>query len=230
MNDLKDNLNNVRARVRKACIGSGRDPHSVQILAVSKRHSKLKIKVLYDLGQTAFGENTVQEGLEKIRELADLNIEWHFIGPVQSNKTRDICRHFSWVHSVDRKKILTRLSAQRDPAAGPLNICIQVNIDHEPQKAGVTPECTAELAQCALDLPGIRLRGLMAIPRPDQRSKDLNNSFVQMTELFTNLRAQGIELDTLSMGMSADLESAVAAGSTMVRVGTDLLGSRTAVE
>jgi len=226
MNDLKDNLNNVRSRVNNAALAHGIDPSEIQILAVSKRHSADTIRALHDLGQAAFGENVVQEALVKIEELKSLKLEWHFIGPVQSNKTRDVAGHFDWVHSVDRVKVLNRLSQQRDRALSPLNVCIQINIDGEPQKAGVTPEGAAKLAELAIQLPRINLRGLMAIPRPGQDIDDPSNSFYRMAALFGAFQAQGFNLDTLSMGMSADLEAAVAAGSTMVRIGTDLMGSR----
>ena len=226
MNDLKDNLHNVRSRVRKACFEHEIDPESVRILAVSKRHSASRIRNLSSLGQSAFGENMVQEALLKIDELKDLDLEWHFIGPVQSNETRDIANRFDWIHSIDREKILRRVSAQRDSSMTPLNICIQVNIDDEPQKAGVRPEDTVGLATLAAQLPGVRLRGLMAIPEPGQDIDDPANSFVRMADLFKALKQHGFELDTLSMGMSGDLEAAVAAGSTMVRIGTDLMGSR----
>jgi pyridoxal phosphate enzyme (YggS family) len=226
MNDLKDNLNNVRSRVDKAALAHGIDPSEIQILAVSKRHSADTIRALHALGQVAFGENVVQEALLKIGELGNLELEWHFIGPVQSNKTRDIAGHFDWVHSIDREKVLKRLSQQRDPALSPLNVCIQINIDNEPQKAGVTPEGAVKLAETAIQLPQINLRGLMAIPRPGQDIDDPSNSFYRMAKLFGDFRAQEFNLDTLSMGMSADLEAAVAAGSTMVRIGTDLMGRR----
>jgi pyridoxal phosphate enzyme (YggS family) len=226
MNDLKDNLNNVRSRVDKAALAHGIDPSEIQILAVSKRHSADTIRALHALGQVAFGENVVQEALLKIGELGNLELEWHFIGPVQSNKTRDIAGHFDWVHSIDREKVLKRLSQQRDPALSPLNVCIQINIDNEPQKAGVTPEGAVKLAEMAIQLPQINLRGLMAIPRPGQDIDDPSNSFYRMAKLFGDFRAQEFNLDTLSMGMSADLEAAVAAGSTMLRIGTDLMGRR----
>jgi pyridoxal phosphate enzyme (YggS family) len=226
MNNLKANLDNVRTRVARACEKAGRDPSGVTILAVSKKHAADRIRRLYALGQATFGENYVQEALAKQAQLADLAIEWHFIGPLQSNKTREVSAHFAWVQSADREKIVRRLSEQRPANMPPLNLCIQVNVDREPQKAGVLPEAAGELALCAQDLPNIRLRGLMSIPRVDGGEYDPSGSFRRMYELFRQLQDSGIGMDTLSMGMSADLESAILQGSTMVRIGTDLLGPR----
>jgi pyridoxal phosphate enzyme (YggS family) len=226
MNNLKENLHNIHARVESACEKANRNPAEIVVLAVSKKHLADRIRELHGLGQTAFGENYVQEALAKQTELADLAIEWHFIGPLQSNKTREVAEHFAWVQSADRQKILRRLSTQRPADLPPLNVCIQVNIDREPQKAGVAPEETAELALFAQGLPSLRLRGLMTIPRMGDAAHDPSDSYRRMSELFTRLKKSGIEMDTLSMGMSADLESAIQQGSTMVRVGTDLLGPR----
>ena len=228
MNNLKENLNNIRARIESACKNAGRSPAEISLLAVSKKHSAARIRQLYGLGQRAFGENYAQEALAKQDQLSDLDIEWHFIGPMQSNKTREVAGHFDWVQSADREKVLRRLSDQRPADAPPLNVCIQVNIDREPQKAGVLPEETAPLAEFAASLPGLRLRGLMAIPLAASPGHDPTDSYRRMRELFETLRAGGIVLDTLSMGMSADLEQAIGQGSTMVRIGTDLLGPRTA--
>ena len=226
MNNLKENLNNVRARIEAACEKAGRNPGEVVLLAVSKLHPAERVRALRALGQRAFGENYVQEALAKQQQLADQDIEWHFIGPLQSNKTREAAAHFDWVQSADRDKILRRLSGQRPDSLGPLNVCIQVNIDREPQKAGVLPEGAAELARLAGSLPGLRLRGLMTIPRMATAGHDPCDSYRRMKELFEELRDAGIAMDTLSMGMSADLEQAIAQGSTLVRVGTDLLGPR----
>jgi pyridoxal phosphate enzyme (YggS family) len=226
MNNLTANLNNVRARVSEACKKAGRDPSEVTILAVSKKHSAGRIRSLHGLGQTAFGENYVQEALAKQSQLQDLAIEWHFIGPLQSNKTREVSAHFSWVQSADRIKTIRRLSEQRPGHLPPLNLCIQVNIDREPQKAGVLPEAAGDLARFAADQPGLRLRGLMAIPRMGSEDYDPTDSYRRMRELFRQMQDAGIEMDTLSMGMSADLEPAILQGSTMVRIGTDLLGPR----
>jgi len=228
MNDLKQNLDNVRARIAAACERAGRQAGEVRLLAVSKRQPPERIRALNALGQRSFGENYVQEALAKQGQLGDLDIEWHFIGPLQSNKTREAAEHFDWVQSADREKILRRLSAQRPPGLPKLNVCIQVNIDREPQKAGVLPENAADLADLARGLPGLRLRGLMAIPRMGAEAYDTADSYRRMRELFVELLESGNEMDTLSMGMSADLESAIENGSTMVRIGTDLLGPRPA--
>ena len=226
MNNLKANLHNVRARVAAACKTAGRDPAEVSVLAVSKKHPARRIRELHALGQRAFGENYVQEALAKRAELAGADIEWHFIGPLQSNKTREVAENFSWVQSADRSKTLRRLSAQRPDDLPPLNICVQVNIDREPQKAGVLPDDVLDLVRLAQGLPKLRLRGLMTIPRMGSEAYDPTDSYRRMHELFRGLQAAGAEMDTLSMGMSADLEQAVLQGSTMVRIGTDLLGPR----
>jgi len=228
MNNLTANLQNVRARVAEACKKAGRDPSEVTVLAVSKQHPARRIRALHGLGQTAFGENYVQEALAKQSQLADLAIEWHFIGPLQSNKTREVSAHFAWVQSADRNKIVRRLSEQRPAHLPRLNLCIQVNIDREPQKAGVLPEAAGDLARFTQGFPNLRLRGLMSIPRMGSDEYDPTDSYRRMHELFGQLRDAGIEMDTLSMGMSADLEPAILQGSTMVRIGTDLLGPRPA--
>jgi len=226
MNNLKENLHNVRARVEQACKTAGRNPSGVTILAVSKKHPASRIRQLCGYGQAAFGENYVQEALGKQVQLADLPIEWHFIGPLQSNKTREVAAHFAWVQSVERPKTLRRLSEQRPAELPALNVCIQVNIDREPQKAGVMPEEAGELALLAANQPNIRLRGLMTIPRIAGEDHDPTDSYRRMHQLYRQLQEAGIGMDTLSMGMSGDLEQAILQGSTMVRVGTDLLGPR----
>lgn len=227
MNDLKENLDKVSARLERACDAAGRPVSAVRLLAVSKRQPAEKVRAVHGLGQRAFGENIVQEALAKQAELADLDIEWHFIGPIQSNKTADIAANFDWVQSVDRKKILRRLSEQRPQDLPPLNVCLQVNIDQEPQKAGAAADATPSLAKLAAGLPGIRLRGLMAIPAlADDGRGAATVSFERMNALFEECRAAGHDLDTLSMGMSADMERAIMAGSTMVRIGTDIFGER----
>ena len=228
MSNLKENLDNVRARIAAACGAAGRQTDEVTLLAVSKKHSAGRIRDLHALGQRSFGENYVQEALAKREELRDLDIEWHFIGPLQSNKTREAAGHFDWVQSADREKIVRRLSAQRPAELPALNVCIEVNIDREPQKSGVLPEDTAALAHLVQELPRIRLRGLMAIPRMADDDHDPGDSYRHMQQLYGELLGSGIDMDTLSMGMSADLESAIANGSTLVRVGTDLLGPRPA--
>jgi len=226
MNDLKTNLNKLRARIDRATELARRPAGSVMLLAVSKQQTAERIRALYDAGQRHFGENYQQEALQKQQQLADLDIVWHFIGPLQSNKTREVAQHFSWVHSVDREKLLQRLSDQRPGTLPPLNICLQVNIDLEPQKAGARPEDVAALARLASTLPGLELRGLMAIPSVQQINQTDADSFVRMKLLFEELKSSGLQIDTLSMGMSADLEAAIAAGSNLVRIGTDLFGPR----
>jgi pyridoxal phosphate enzyme (YggS family) len=226
MNDLKNNLNKVRARIAAAVQTAGKSRNPVALLAVSKRHDPASIRTLYNAGQRQFGENYVQEALLKQKQLADLDIEWHFIGPLQSNKTSDVAAHFDWVQSVDREKLLRRLSSQRPAELPPLNITLQVNIDREAQKSGAPPEKIPALAHLANELPGIKLRGLMAIPMAPGEGMPLTSSFDRMAQLFQELREEGLDLDTLSMGMSADLEAAISAGSTMVRIGTDLFGPR----
>jgi pyridoxal phosphate enzyme (YggS family) len=235
MNNLKVNLHNVRSRVNAACKRAGRDSREVAILAVSKKHTVERILALREFGQTSFGESYVQEALMKINQLSERSdtvkneareMEWHFIGPLQSNKTRDVAQNFSWVQSVDRIKLLQRLSSQRPDHLPELNICIQVNIDNEPQKAGVLPDQLPALVEAALRLPRLRLRGLMAIPRAASADHDPSGSHEHMASLFHGLIQDGINLDILSMGMSADLEAAIMHGSTMVRIGTDLFGPR----
>lgn len=226
MNNLKANLNNVRARVSAACEKAGRNPAEITVLAVSKKHPVERIQALHLLGQGCFGENYVQEALEKMRQLENEAIEWHFIGPLQSNKTREVAAHFQWVQSVDRMKIARRLSSQRPAGLPELNVCIQVNIDREPQKAGIMPDAAREIALAISSLPGLRLRGLMTIPRAASADHDPADSYRRMESLFFTLKKDGIEMDTLSMGMSGDLEAAIMNGSSMVRIGTDLFGPR----
>lgn len=226
MNDSLERLKSVRQRIEKACNEAGRQADEISLLAVSKRHLPDKIFTFNKLGIVSFGENQLQEALDKQKELVGLDLEWHFIGTIQSNKTRAIAENFQWVQSVDRRKVLNRLSNQRPSALGPLNICLQVNIDEEPQKAGASPEEIMQLAVLSEGLANLRLRGLMAIPRMSDDVEEQRASFRRVRVLFERLKAAGHELDTLSMGMSADLEAAIAEGSTMVRIGTDLLGIR----
>jgi len=228
MNHLKQKLHNVRSRLSSACKSAGRDPAEVTLLAVSKKHSSDRIRELHRLGQPCFGENYVREALEKMKQLSLENLEWHYIGPLQSNKTREVAENFHWVQSIDRLKIARRLSDQRPEGKPPLNICIQVNIDREPQKGGVMPEQVKQLAGDVCSLPNLHLRGLMAIPRAACAEHDPADSYQQMQQLFRQLIEGGLKLDTLSMGMSADLEAAIMHGSTMVRIGTDLFGPRPA--
>lgn len=226
MNDLNKKLESINARIARACLKAGRRAEEISILAVSKGQPAGKIRQLFAAGQTAFGENYVQEALAKQAQLADLDLQWHFIGPIQSNKTGEIARHFQWVQSVDRAKILQRLSRQRPDELPELNICLQVNIDHEAQKAGASPEEIPRLAALTNALPRLQLRGLMAIPKPASPKNDPFTAFQRMHEMFCRLRANDPAIDTLSIGMSSDFEHAIQAGGTMVRIGTDLFGPR----
>ena len=226
MKEASDRLKTVLHRIEQACASAGRQTGEVSLLAVSKWHPAARVRLFHSLGVRSFGENQLQEALGKQQELTDLDIEWHFIGTIQSNKTRAIAENFQWVQSVDRQKILQRLAAQRPVQSKPLNICLQVNIDLEPQKGGVAPGEVLRLAELARDLDNIRLRGLMAIPRLTSNVEEQRQSFRKVRSLFEMLKNEGYDIDTLSMGMSADLEPAIAEGSTMVRIGTDLFGAR----
>ena len=201
----------------------------VTLLAVSKTFGPGAVREAYAAGQMAFGENYVQEALQKMADLADLPLQWHCIGPLQSNKTRPVAEHFDWVHTVDRLKIAERLAAQRPPERPPLNVCIQVNIDGGPTKAGVAPAEALALARAVAALPGLRLRGIMTIPEPAADFMAARALHAGAKAVFDQLNAAGLALDTLSMGMSADLEAAVAEGSTMVRVGSAIFGGRRAL-
>jgi len=230
MTMIGDDLQQVKKRIAKACVTAGRDPAGVRLLAVSKTFGPQAVREAHAAGQTAFGENYVQEGLDKIESLADLraSLEWHCIGPLQSNKTRPVAEHFDWVHSVDRLKIAERLSAQRPAHLPPLQVCLQVNVDGGANKSGVSPEEALALARAVAALPQLRLRGLMAIPEPAPDFAAQRELFLRAGAIYDTIRAAGIELDTLSLGMSADLEAAIGAGSTMVRVGTAIFGRRPA--
>lgn len=230
MTSLQENLHLVQQRIATQCAASGRDPRSVQLLAVSKTFALSAVLEAHQAGQKHFGENYIQEGVEKIsacRARPDCgDLVWHCIGPIQSNKTRLVATHFDWVHTVDRLKIAQRLSEQRPPDMPPLQICIQVNIDGGVNKAGITPADALELARQVAALPRLLLRGLMTIPEPAPDYAHALAAHQSAKDLWDQLRAAGLEMDTLSMGMSADLEAALAAGSTMVRVGSALFGSR----
>ncbi|MFC0400597.1 YggS family pyridoxal phosphate-dependent enzyme [Paraburkholderia rhizosphaerae] len=228
MPDLIQNLSAVRERIARAAQAAGRDPHSIALLAVSKTFPSEDIRAAHIAGQRAFGENYVQEALAKLDALADLraSIEWHFIGPLQSNKTRVVAERFDWVHSVDRLKIAQRLAEQRPDGLPPLNVCVQVNVSGEASKSGVTPGEAAGVAHAVAALPKLRLRGLMAIPEPTGGIEEQRAPHRALRELFERLRADGLALDTLSMGMSADLEAAVLEGATIVRIGTAIFGAR----
>jgi pyridoxal phosphate enzyme (YggS family) len=228
MTTLEERLAGVRQRIAQACEAAGRDRASVSLLAVSKLQPAQAVRQAQQAGQRAFGENYVQEALDKMAALTDLRpaLEWHLIGPLQSNKTRTVAEAFDWVHSVDRLKIAQRLSDQRPPGLPPLNICLQVNISGEASKSGLSPEELPDVARAAAALPRLRLRGLMAIPEPAQGLEAQRAPLRALRLLQQQLQAQGLDLDTLSMGMSDDLEAAVAEGSTMVRVGTAVFGAR----
>lgn len=222
-----ERLQAVRARIAAAARQAGRAPESVHLLAVSKTFDAAAVRGMAACGQRVFGENYLQEAEEKIAALADLPLEWHFIGPIQSNKTRPIAERFAWVHSVDRLKIAERLSAQRPPGLPPLQVCIEVNVSGEASKGGAAPADLPALAGAVGRLPGLKLRGLMAIPAPEADPAMQRAAFRRVRALFDDLVARGHALDTLSMGMSADLEAAILEGATIVRVGTALFGSRT---
>ena len=226
MLEIKNNLESVRQRIAASCSACGRDPAQVGLLAVSKTFGPEAVAQAYAAGQAAFGENYIQEAVEKIQALADLPLQWHCIGPVQSNKTRLVAEHFDWVQSIDRLKIAERLSAQRPTARGPLQVCIQVNIDGGPSKSGVPAQEALALARAVAALPGLRLRGIMTIPEPAASEQATLSVHRRAKELFEQLRSAGLDLDTLSMGMSADLEAAIQAGSTLVRVGSAIFGAR----
>ena len=230
MTSIADNIRNVTQRIQKATQAAGRSPDEVTLLAVSKTRTPDELRQAVAAGLTRFGENYLREALDKMTALADLpGLEWHFIGPIQSNKTRTIAEHFSWVHSVDRVKIARRLSDQRPAESDPLNLCIQVNLDQEETKSGVLLELVDELAETVVDLPRVRLRGLMAIPAPRQPVTQLHQRFHSLADKLQQLRQRYAGypgLDTLSMGMSDDLEIAIAEGSTLVRIGTALFGPR----
>lgn len=226
MPTLPERLQQVRAEIAQAALAAHRSPESIQLLAVSKTHSVPAIREAVASGQTAFGESYVQEALAKIKALADIAIEWHFIGPIQSNKTVAIAAHFSWVHSVDRLKIAQRLNDQRDPHLPPLNVCIQVNTSGETSKGGVSVEELDPLAIAIRQLPRLHLRGLMTIPAPDSDFQHQREPFRQLKLALDRLNRQGMGLDTLSMGMSDDMAAAIAEGATIVRIGTAIFGPR----
>ncbi|WP_085646971.1 MULTISPECIES: YggS family pyridoxal phosphate-dependent enzyme [unclassified Pseudomonas] len=223
MSTIADNIQLVSSRIQAAVKAAGRDENSVQLLAVSKTKPAEALREAYAAGLRDFGENYLQEALGKQLELADLPLIWHFIGPIQSNKTRSIAEHFAWVHSVDRLKIAQRLSEQRPADLPPLNICIQVNVSGEASKSGCTPQDLPALAHAISALPRLKLRGLMAIPEPTEDRAEQDAAFAAVQKLQAGL---DLPLDTLSMGMSHDLESAIAQGATWVRIGTALFGAR----
>lgn len=227
MTTISTNLQAVRVRIAAAAQLAGRAVEDIRLLAVSKTFPPERIREAALAGQIAFGENYLQESLEKIAALADLGLEWHFIGPLQSNKTRPVAEYFSWVHGIERLKIAERLSAARGAARPPLQVCIQVNVSGEASKSGVSPGETAALAHAVAGLPNLRLRGLMAIPEPTDDMPLARQRFAMLRELREVLNKAGMALDTLSMGMSHDLEAAILEGATIVRVGTAIFGERT---
>jgi pyridoxal phosphate enzyme (YggS family) len=230
MSIIAGNLQAVEATITDAVKASERARNDVQLLAVSKTFPAQAVLDAMAAGQLAFGENYLQEALDKIASVAqaqpDAAVEWHFIGPIQSNKTRPIAASFAWVHTVERLKIAQRLSEQRPPELGPLNICLQVNISGEASKSGASPEELPALAREVAQLPNLRLRGLMAIPEPTTDVAEQRAAFARVRALFDALRADGLEMDTLSMGMSGDLAPAIAEGATIVRVGSAIFGKR----
>ncbi len=226
MTAIASNLQAVRLAVARAATQAGRDVGGVSLLAVSKTYPSAAVREAYAAGQRAFGESYVQEALDKMAELRDLDIEWHFIGPIQSNNTRAIAENFAWVHGVDRLKIAERLSSQRPRTLPPLQVCIQVNVSGEDSKSGVPFSEAAQLVRQVAALPGLALRGLMAIPAPAAEPAAQRKPFAQLRELMQQLRASGLPLDTLSMGMSQDMEAAIIEGATVVRIGSAIFGQR----
>lgn len=226
MTTIDTNLQAVRLRIAQACVAAGRDPRGVQLLAVSKTFPAAAVTDAVAAGHHQFGENYIQEAVAKIVALPRTGIVWHCIGPVQSNKTRLVAEHFDWLQSLDRLRIAQRLNDQRPQSLAPLQVCIQVNTDGGPNKAGIRPEELPALAQAVAQLPRLRLRGLMTIPEPAPDADTARAVHARAKRLFDQLNAEGFELDTLSMGMSGDLEAAIHAGSTMVRIGTAIFGAR----
>ena len=225
-NTIAQNIKSIQSQIHDAEKKYARVSGSVQLLAVSKTRPKEDIYTAFAENQQHFGENYLQDALSKIEEISEPSIEWHFIGPIQSNKTRQIAENFQWVHTIDRLKIAQRLSEQRNSKQKPLNVCIQVNVSGEESKSGVTPEETPSLAKQIAELPNIQLRGLMTIPASSNDFEQQRKPFKLLRELKNEIQSKGIELDTLSMGMSNDMEAAIAEGSTMVRIGTAIFGAR----
>jgi pyridoxal phosphate enzyme (YggS family) len=225
-NSVSANLAQVRKRIELAVLAAGRPADAVSLLAVSKTMPAQAVRDAFAAGQLAFGENYIQEGVDKIATLADLPLVWHCIGPIQSNKTKLVAENFAWVHSIDRLKIAERLSAQRPANLPALQICLQVNVDGGSNKSGVTPTDLLALAQAVAQLPNLQLRGIMTIPEPAENEAAARSVHRQAKALFDSLNAAGLKLDTLSMGMTGDLEAAIAEGSTCVRVGTAIFGHR----
>ena len=226
MHDIETALDTVRIRIREAERRYRREPGSVALLAVSKTRPPEAVRAAIAAGPHAFGENHLQDAMAKVEALGGQGVSWHFIGAVQSNKTRPIAGHFDWVHSIDREKIAVRLSARRPAERGPLDVCIEVDVSGEDTKSGISPEGVEPLARIVRELPGLRLRGLMAIPRPEPDFESQRIPFRLLREILDDLNAKGLGLDTLSMGMTGDLEAAIAEGATIVRIGTAVFGPR----
>jgi pyridoxal phosphate enzyme (YggS family) len=226
MSAIAIKLQAVQEQIIAAAKKAGRAPENVMLLAVSKTKPLADILEAAEAGQRAFGENYVQEGADKIIAAVDQHLEWHFIGPLQSNKTRLVAEHFDWVHSIERLKIAERLSAQRPSNLPPLQVCVQVNVSGEASKSGCAPEEAEALCLSIATLPNLQLRGLMAIPEPAEGNEAQRRPFRQLREIFEKIRAAGLPLDTLSMGMTHDLDAAIAEGATMVRIGTAIFGER----
>lgn len=226
MTAILSNLQAMRLAIAQAALTAKRDAAEVRLLAVSKSFPADAVREAYSAGQVAFGENYLQEALQKIEELQDLPLQWHFIGPIQSNKTRAIAEKFAWVHSVDRLKIAERLSAQRPPQLPLLNVCLQVNVSGEQSKSGVAPDEVMQLAKDVAQLPRLKLRGLMSIPAPASGDAAQRAPYARMWQLLQELNQRGLSLDTLSMGMSHDFAAAIKEGASMVRVGTAIFGTR----
>ena len=226
MSDIANNLANVQQRIASAAENAQRDPQTIALLAVSKTKPIEMIEEAYAAGQRCFGENYLQDALPKIEALGELDIEWHYIGRIQSNKTRPIAENFSWVHAIDSVKHAQRLNEQRPDNLPPLNCCIQLNLSGEDRKGGIQPDTLIETATAFNDLPHCRLRGLMTMPDPDSSAEQQQAVFHQLADCLSELSNLGFSVDTLSMGMSGDLEMAITEGSTMVRIGTDIFGAR----
>ena len=226
MSDIANNLANVQQRIASAAENAQRDPQTIALLAVSKTKPIEMIEEAYAAGQRCFGENYLQDALPKIDALAELDIEWHYIGRIQSNKTRPIAENFAWVHAIDSVKHAQRLNEQRPDNFPPLNCCIQLNLSGEDRKGGIQPDTLIETATAFNDLPHCRLRGLMTMPDPDSSAEQQQAVFHQLADCLSELSNHGFNVDTLSMGMSGDLEMAITEGSTMVRIGTDIFGAR----
>lgn len=226
MDTIATRLESVKLRIAEAAKLAGRDPQEILLLAASKTNQPEKLREAWNAGQKVFGENYLQEGLIKIHALSDLPIEWHFIGPIQSNKTKPIAENFAWVHSIDREKIAVRLSGARPESLPPLQVCVQVNVSGEVTKSGIAPEDAITLAKFVSQQPRLKLRGLMAVPELTSATALQREQFQIMRDIFDQLKKQGFDVDTLSMGMSEDMNIAIAEGATIVRIGTAIFGPR----